>query len=40
MHDSADINALTPAAAALWQKIPEWAQAKLLASVWCSRCPA
>ena len=38
MHDSADNNALTPAAAALWQRIPTWAQAKLLASVWCSRC--
>ena len=36
MHDSTDNNTLTPAAAALWQKIPAWAQAKLLANVWCS----
>ncbi len=38
MHDSANNNALTPAAAALWQRIPAWAQAKLLANVWCSHC--
>ena len=38
MHDSADNNALTPAEAALWQRIPAWAQAKLLANVWCSQC--
>ena len=38
MHDSADNSALTPAAAALWQKIPAWAQTKLLANVWCSHC--
>ena len=38
MHDSTDNNTLTPAAAALWQRIPAWAQAKLLANVWCSHC--
>jgi endogenous inhibitor of DNA gyrase (YacG/DUF329 family) len=38
MLDSTDKNALTPAAAALWQRIPAWAQAKLLANVWCSHC--
>ena len=38
MLDSTDNNALTPAAAALWQRIPAWAQAKLLANVWCSHC--
>jgi len=38
MLDSTDNNTLTPAAAALWQRIPAWAQAKLLANVWCSRC--
>ena len=38
MHDHPDYNALTPAAAALWQRIPAWAQAKLLANVWCSHC--
>ena len=37
MNDSAD-NTFTPAAAALWQRIPSWAQAKLLANVWCSHC--
>jgi endogenous inhibitor of DNA gyrase (YacG/DUF329 family) len=31
---------LTPAAAALWRKIPDWAQEKLLANVWCPRCGA
>ena len=38
MPESTDNNALTPAAAALWQRIPAWAQAKLLANVWCSGC--
>ena len=38
MLDSTDNNTLTPAAAALWQRIPAWAQAKLLANVWCSHC--
>ena len=38
MPESTDNNALTPAAAALWQRIPAWAQAKLLANVWCSHC--
>lgn len=38
MHDSPDNNAFTPAAAALWQRIPAQAQAKLLANVWCSHC--
>lgn len=37
MHNSAN-NAFTPTAVALWQRIPAWAQAKLLANVWCSRC--
>lgn len=30
----------TPAAAALWRKIPDWVQEKLLANVWCPRCGA
>jgi hypothetical protein len=38
MPESTDNNTLTPAATALWQKIPAWAQAKLLANVWCSHC--
>ncbi len=38
MHDSANNNPFTPAAAPLWHKIPAWAQAKLLANVWCSHC--
>ena len=38
MPESTDNNALTPAAAALWQRIPAWAQAKLLANLWCSHC--
>ena len=38
MRDSANNNAFTSAAAALWHRIPAWAQAKLLANVWCSRC--
>ena len=36
--DSAANNAFTPAAAARWQRIPAWAQTKLLANVWCSHC--
>ena len=38
MPEYTDNNALTPAAAALWQRIPAWAQAKLLTNVWCSHC--
>lgn len=38
MCDTAENTALPPAAAALWQRIPAWAQAKLLANVWCSHC--
>jgi hypothetical protein len=38
MYHTSDDNALTPDAAALWQRIPAWAQAKLLANVWCSHC--
>ena len=30
----------SPCSAALWQRIPAWAQAKLLANVWCSHCAA
>jgi hypothetical protein len=37
MDDAAN-NRFTPAAAARWRKIPDWAQTKLLANVWCSRC--
>ena len=29
---------ITPAAAALWRDIPTWAQARVLANVFCSRC--
>ena len=38
MPESTDNNTLTPAAAALWQRIPARAQTKLLANVWCSHC--
>jgi hypothetical protein len=37
-RDDSTNSAFTPAAAALWRKIPDWAQAKLLANVWCSHC--
>ena len=38
--DDTEKSPFTPAAAALWRKIPDWAQDKLLANVWCSRCGA
>ena len=37
-RDDAANNGFTPAAAVQWRKIPDWAQAKLLANVWCSSC--
>ncbi len=29
---------LTPKAKARWQKVPSWAQVKILDSVWCGTC--
>ena len=38
MPDPEPTPQFTPAAAALWRNVPAWAQAKVLANVYCSRC--
>jgi hypothetical protein len=39
-RDDPTNSAFTPAAVAVWRQIPDWAQEKLLANIWCSRCGA
>ena len=38
MPDPEQQGKFTPQAATLWRRIPAWAQAKLLSSVYCKRC--
>ena len=40
MSEAEETGKFTPHAATLWRRVPAWAQAKLLANVYCAHCGA